>query len=292
MILGAPACVPTEATSIIPTGETNPLPGDSTKTAESPTDAPIELMPTVVNPATQELTLVPETEVATQMPTIITLISEPTKTDTLEPTATEMPTPTKEKSLIEGNIFFDPQSEADFDKVVESPSPIDEPEKFAAWQDEYLKMIEEKLETYEGSTIDAVRMAISFDASAFSVGSKDWPVIAAYKFAWKEHEILTKTFVFKDSQGNLMPVSATYTTSDSILFNLGLSYNTPILKEGNFRYAWTERIREVISDKFAEIFLPIENTNLDAQRRAFFGSGDSDDRDVLSRSRFMIQWSQ
>ena len=45
------------------------------------------LTPTVENPATEELTLVPETEVATQMPTIITLISEPTKTDTLEPTA-------------------------------------------------------------------------------------------------------------------------------------------------------------------------------------------------------------
>ena len=45
------------------------------------------LTPMVENPATEELTLVPETEVATQMPTIITLISEPTKTDTLEPTA-------------------------------------------------------------------------------------------------------------------------------------------------------------------------------------------------------------
>lgn len=243
----------------------------------------IGLTPTVENPATEELTLVPETEVTIQMPTF-TLTPEPTAT------ATEMPTPTKEKSLIEGNIFFDPQSEADFDKVVESPSPIDEPDKFVAWQDEYLKMIEEKLKTYDGNTIDAARMAISFETSVFSVGSKDWPVIAAYKFFWEGQEILTKTFVFEDSQGNLIPVSATYTTSDSLLFNSELNYITPILREGYFYYAWNERVRELVYVKFAEIFLPIKNIDLDAQRRAFFGSGDSNDRDVLSRSRFIIKW--
>ena len=50
--------------------------------------AEIELTPTVENQATEELTLVPETEVATQMPTIITLTSEPTETQTPEPTKT------------------------------------------------------------------------------------------------------------------------------------------------------------------------------------------------------------
>jgi len=47
----------------------------------------IEITSTVENPATEELTLVPETEVATEMPTI-TLTSEPTVTSTEIPTAT------------------------------------------------------------------------------------------------------------------------------------------------------------------------------------------------------------
>jgi hypothetical protein len=59
----------------------------------------IAITSTGENPATQNLTLVPETEVATQMPTIITLTSEPTKTQTPEPTATatatETPIPTE-----------------------------------------------------------------------------------------------------------------------------------------------------------------------------------------------------
>ncbi len=70
MLFGAPACVPTEAISIIPTGETNPLPDDATKIPESPTEANYELTPTVKNPATEELTLTPEpTATATEMPT-------------------------------------------------------------------------------------------------------------------------------------------------------------------------------------------------------------------------------
>ena len=70
-------------------------------------------------------------------------------TETLPvPTATNEPTVTPtEKPLIEGNIFFDPQSEKDFARVVESPSPIDNPEEFAVWQDEYLKQVNEKLKT-------------------------------------------------------------------------------------------------------------------------------------------------
>jgi len=61
MILGAPACVPTEATSIITTGETNPLPGDFTKTAESPTEATYEVTSTpgiesTIHPPTEEAT--------------------------------------------------------------------------------------------------------------------------------------------------------------------------------------------------------------------------------------------
>jgi hypothetical protein len=58
--------------------------------SETPTsteEVNYELTPTVENPATQELTLVSPTEVATEMP-IITLTPEPTITQTPEPTPT------------------------------------------------------------------------------------------------------------------------------------------------------------------------------------------------------------
>ena len=55
----------------------------------------IELSPAVENPATEELTLVPETEVATEMPTI-TLATEPTATLKPESTATVIETKTAE----------------------------------------------------------------------------------------------------------------------------------------------------------------------------------------------------
>jgi len=55
-------CVPIEATVTTPTPETSPLPSDEiTHTPTlSPTEVPVELTPTVENPATQELTLTPE----------------------------------------------------------------------------------------------------------------------------------------------------------------------------------------------------------------------------------------
>jgi hypothetical protein len=60
--------------------KTSPLSLDFTKTPiSSPTDVNYELTPTIVNPVTQELTLVSPTEVTTEMPTL-TLTPEPTAT--------------------------------------------------------------------------------------------------------------------------------------------------------------------------------------------------------------------
>ncbi len=198
----------------------------------------------------------------------------------------------KKESLIEGNIFFDPQSEADFDKVVESPSPIDDPQNFAKWQDEYLKMIEEKLKTYNGFFINGQSLGIIYSSDLFSVGSENWPVVAAYKFVWKGQEILTKTFVFKDGQENLIPVSLTYSNFNSLMFNSDLGYVTPKNIRAVFTYAWSKSLREAFSEEFVEDFLPINNEDLDSQRRGFFGSGDLVDREILSRSRFVIGWEQ
>jgi len=78
ILLGSSACVPIDSIIVTPAPEVSPLPSDLTKTpALSPTEAPVELTPIVENTATQELTLVSPTEVATEIP-IFTLTSEPT----------------------------------------------------------------------------------------------------------------------------------------------------------------------------------------------------------------------
>lgn len=88
ILLGSSACVPIDSIIVTPAPEVSPLPSESTKTPILlPTESPIELTPTVVNTATQELTLVSPTEVATEMPTI-TLTPEPTAT------SSEIPIPT------------------------------------------------------------------------------------------------------------------------------------------------------------------------------------------------------
>jgi hypothetical protein len=104
----------------------------------------IELSPTVENPATEELTLVPETEVATLMPTIITLTSEPTKTNTPEPTvtATETIVPTEvEKYPIDLEKLRNfPQSYEYLvghpEEFVEAPNPLEDIDVFNQWWNE------------------------------------------------------------------------------------------------------------------------------------------------------------
>ena len=257
---------------------------------------------TVENPATEELTLVPETEIATQMPTIITLTSEPTKTKTPEPTATatETPIPT-EVSLIEGNIFFDPQSEADFDKVAKSPSPIDEPEKFAVWQDEYLKMIEEKLKTYEGPYLNTTLNGIGYKSGVFVFGNtNEWRAVAAYKFNWidkggNSNTIINKTFALQDIEGNKIPITITYTTSNSLAFDQDWGYVTP---EDNrtmyFRFEW-EYAKKYAVDDFIDNFLPNKEDNInflnnDAIIRGVVGNEEQ--RELLSKSRFVFSTYQ
>ena len=240
----------------------------------------IELSPTVENPATE-------------MPTI-TLTSEPIKTQTPEPTATatEMPTPTKEKSLIEGNIFFDPQSEADFDKVVESPSPIDEPEKFAAWQDEYLNQIDEMLKTYDGPVIKDESRGIMYELGVEVYHSEVWPVVASYKFEWQGKIILTKTYIVSSLKVGLVPLSVTYTTSDSLAFNQDVGYTTPIDKSTMFiKYEW-ERAKDFGTDNFIDEFLlnRDENSDFVLWRKFMVGMSDSieEDRYRAYRTRFVF----
>ena len=217
----------------------------------------------------------------------------PTFTPTFTPTLTPIPTLTPRPTLTPiptvdySQAFFDPQSEADFPRVIESPSPIDDPADFTVWQDGYLSAVNEKLANYTGPSIGG---QVGIDGTAFTVDSKNWPVIASYKFSRDGREILTKTLVFKDSQGNLIPVSVTFTTPDTQLFDASMGYKTPLpdrKRSLDFRYVWNGYVKQSIYDKFSESFLPENDTDVDTLRRAFGGIGTAADREILSRSRFI-----
>jgi len=250
------------------------------------------LPPTEEDPATQELTLVPETEVATATPTW-TLTPEPSPTATA--TATETPIPT-EVSLIEGNIFFDPQLEADFDKVAKSPSPIDEPEKFAAWQDEYLKMVNEKLETFIGYTISGSYVGAEYDWAnlVFKGGPKregnNLEVVASYLFDWKDNKIITKTFALENRDGSLTPFSITYSNLPG---RNEYGYTTPSEKVVIYvSYAAVVTVGK-IEDPFSVDFFNSQgiSTDLDTFRRFLSGlSGDKieEDKNRFSRMPFVL----
>ena len=249
------------------------------ETPESPESTDYELTPTVEDPAT---------EVATATQTW-TLTPEPLPTATA--TATETPIPT-EVSLIEGNIYFDPQSEADFDKVAKSPSPIDEPEKFAAWQDEYLKMINEKLKTYDGPVIKDETRGLMRELGDITYRSEVWPVMASYKFEWQGKNILTKTYVVSSPRVGFLPFSVTYTTSDSPAFNQEVEYKTPTGEADMFiRYEW-ERAKDFVTDNFIDEYLPNRDENSDfvLWRNFMLGLSDSieEDRYRAERTRFVF----
>ena len=300
MILGAPACVPTEATSIIPTGETNPLPGDSTKTAESPTEATYE----VTSTPGIESTINPPTQVATEMPTAIaTEMPTPTKVPTEVPTATAEPTATKEptvapteKPLIEGNIFFDPQSEADLAKVVESPSPIDNPKEFAVWQDEYLKQVNEELETYEGNVINGSYTGTDFEGANLVLhgGPRDegetLEVVASYQFEWQGHKIVTKTYAMETRDGSLVPFSVAFSNLPRKNTYGLVTPPGKVTVYINYDYVVTP---SQIEDPFSESFFKAQkdNIDLDTQRRFLSGlSGDEveKDKEKFSRMPFVL----
>ena len=160
----------------------------------------------------------------------------PTATPTLLPTATE-------KTLIEGNIFYDPQTKEDFKNVVLAPSPIDKPEEFSKWQDKYLEMVMEKLENYEGPYIEMTNgFFVDTGNEIFGFKSNVWPVIASYKFIWHGEEILNKTYSFRDKNGNVFPITITYNSKDSFTSPVSeyhpYEYSTPLPSDPKAGSLW------------------------------------------------------
>jgi hypothetical protein len=194
----------------------------------------------------------------------------------------------KENSLIEGNIFQDPQTEADLATVVESPSPIDKPSDFAKWQDEYLNQIYEKLTTWSGTPVGVENIGIDFNGQRFDFMKENLQPIASYKFKWQGQEILTKTFILKDTKGNLVPFSVTYTTPDSPVFNFkDISYKTPSSEIGmTIRYGWNNYMKVSFTDPFIDAFLPEDTTN--NWRKVLNSDSTLEERELFSRTPFVI----
>lgn len=163
------------------------------------------------------------------------------------------------ESLIKGDIFQDPQSKAEFDTVVLAPSPIDDPENFALFQEEYLQKINEQAETYRDQAIDdTFRIGSRGD---FLFYSSVWKPIASYKFKWEGQEILNKTFLYTSQQGDLVPITLTYTPEDSWFF--ADSFQTP---DGSQKmdlyvlYAFKESMKKEFPDDFLDHFLPTDTS--------------------------------
>jgi hypothetical protein len=248
-------------------------------------------------PKTTE-TLVPGSSEATgTLKPTMTVTTQPTSTN-IPPTETAKPTerPTAtatEVSLVKGNIFFDPQSKEDFSKVVEAPSPIDNPAEFAKWQEEYLKQVNEKLKTYDGTAIDYKTRAFAYGTGKLVLDGTDVNVISSYKFKWNGMEILAKTFVLKDDRDSLVPFSAIYPPENSAVGSH--SYETIKGKVEMFLFYEADRFPKMANEPFYSSFFKSVGveTDLDSMCKylRMFGEksvGTDEDRQRFSRIPFVL----
>lgn len=259
--------------------ETSTLPGDSTKTPESPTEATYEL---------------------TQTPGHESTINPPTASPTPESTATatEIPATATEKPLIEGNIFFDPQSKEDFKEVVLAPSPIDEPEKFALWREEYLRLVNEKLINYDGPVLEFNEYS-AYDPTYGLMGfyAEKFPVVGSYRFKWWGEDVLNKTYIFsrKDGGDGYILLNVTY-LPESIAKMHGVQYDYGTLEEIiGIEYVLTDKRNERWHDEFSIDFydvFPKTEEQLDSLFRIFFRKSEKGDGDIFSQMQFLCMRSE
>lgn len=192
-------------------------------------------------------------------------------------------------SLIEGNIFYDPQSKEDFKNVVLAPSPIDEPEMFAKWQDEYLNQVYDKLETYTGPTISDEYTGIDYNFGRISFISSDWPVISSYKFRMGNEEILTKTFVYMDRRnGELIPLSFTYPPEDSYFFEGYKTVNEPCRLAVQFFYG--DEMKQFLPDDSMDRLLEdtLEENHYSSLVKFLQNNASEEEKRIAIKTRFVI----
>ncbi len=203
-------------------------------------------------------------------------------------TATETLIPTTE-SLIQGDIFQDPQTKEEFDTVVLAPSPIDDPEIFTLFQDEYLKQVYEKLKTYTGPTISDEHTSISYNLGRLMFISSEWPVISSYKFIFQNEEILTKTFVYMDKRnGELVPLSFTYPPEDSYFYT---NYETPTDERVlNVSFLWGDEVRKVLPNDSMDALLSdtLDEFHYNSLIRFIQNTATPEEKDTAIRTMFVV----
>jgi hypothetical protein len=208
---------------------------------------------------------------------------------TPSPTFTHTPTITPIPTVDYNQAFFDPQSEADFPRVIESPSPIDDPVGFAVWQEGYLAAVDEKLKNYTGPYIVLDNIGYQFDGGNIVFWYNEWRAVGSYKFDWRKQEILNKTFVVRDQNGNLVPFSVTYTTPDSPVFVQRMMYRTPSVETMMYmRYEWNSAKMLHFTDPFIDSYLSDNGKYFESWQRFFGGVGTEEDKYNVSRMRFVL----
>lgn len=239
------------------------------------------LMTSTSGPATNT----PPVSTVTGIPPTYTHTPQPTATHTPEPTATITSTPTQ-TPIVQGDIFQDPQSKEEFATLVEAPSPIDNPEEFAKWQDEYLKQVNERLKTYTGKSLSTVGCSIAYEIQRFTFASQEVEVVSSYKFQWDGREILVKTFVLRLPDNSFIPLSVTYPNEDSYLFSWGVeNYYTPRTASKLYLYYGESGFLKIVSPDSNDEFSIKYLTGNDEKFQSFLNSqvrelDDADRRNI------------
>ncbi|HPR35181.1 MAG TPA: hypothetical protein PKY64_05865 [Anaerolineaceae bacterium] len=248
-----------------------------------PTDAPVESTPIVENLATQKWPSASETEVIIKMPTI-TLTAEPKMAETPKPT---------EVNLIQGDIFYDPQSKEDFKNVVLAPSPIDAPYKFAAWHEEYIKQINEKLENYNGPTVELTKSRYNAEYGSMEFESEKWPVVGSYLYKWHGEDVLNKSYIFSKKSGgeDYVLLNTTFIPkSMAEMLLLEFNYDTP--KEYLvILYSLSDKTKKRWPNEFLTDFddtYRLTEEQLDSLFRIFFHKPENGDEELFSQMQFLF----
>ena len=167
-----------------------------------------------------------------------------TSTNTPQPTATTSPTQTKVPTQTEtpkptevdySQAFFDPQSEADFPKVIESPSPLDDPTDYSPWEDGYLAAVDKFLVDYTGPFIESdTPESYAPDPRIILFKKVKVMPIASYRFPWivpdgTSKTIITKTFPIRDK---VTGVKGSFSLTYSV--DKRFNYETPVGDLGEY----------------------------------------------------------
>jgi hypothetical protein len=217
----------------------------------------------------------------TKMPLNTMTVEQATKNATSTETVV-VPTKTKEGVDYSAAFNVDPQSEADFGKVIDSPSPIDDPTDFAPWEDGYLAAVDAKLENYTGPFIESDLGGGNTNDQFFFNAVLVKP-IAWYKYSWKspsgaERTIITKSFPIRDkATGQKSTISITYAPVDD-----PFGYNGPGDNYGEYETATTKMPIEIWFDSgsslkgrtpFSDEFLKHDGTGAEKLEEFLIGKG-------------------